>query len=193
LESKKRKSSRGPEIQGKKNPNQKSEKNKNPVQKSEQKENPDKMSVFLKRVGDDGTTNEKLNEETFFKLLDQCNNSWCDSETTLVYPLYPDPSQYSGPTGLTNVPQKTNEEREGNVIGFTNEMKVTRALERFSKKNNAGLKIFPGVKITFEKLKGLAHLFGSNIDDLKRFFNYFYLFYIFALHKKLKKKKHFTM
>ena len=175
MESEKRKPSRrGPKNQSNKNQaNQKSEENKKDVQKSEKNVNPDKMSVFLKRVGDEGKTKHKLSEGTFYDLLNECNSSWCDVNTTLVYPLYPDPTQHAGPTGLKIVPKDTDKEKEGNVIGFTNEMKVIRAFERCGKNNDAGLKIFPGVKITFEKLQVLAQLFGGSIDELNRCFNYF--------------------
>jgi hypothetical protein len=119
--------------------------------------------VYLRRVGETGC-DSKLTEQSFNDLLKSCNQRCFDEEETLVFPLFPK-LKYDGPTGLEAVPEKTDREKVGNVIGDSNELKVLRMFETVSQSKSLGLKLFPGIEFTQTKLELLASGFGIKLPD----------------------------
>jgi hypothetical protein len=124
--------------------------------------------VYLRRVNESGD-HSKLTEQSFNDLLKSCNEHCFNEDETLVFPLFPN-LHYDGPTGLNAVPEKTDQEKVGNVIGDSNELKVLRTFEEVSRSKNLGLKLFPGIIFDRTKLELLAKSFkntNQNLDQNK--------------------------
>lgn len=122
-----------------------------------------KKCVFLRRVEKTGD-HSKLTEQSFNDLLESCNEHCFNEGETLVFPLFPK-LQYDGPTGLNEVPEKTDKEKMGNVIGDSNELKVLRTFETVSQSKRLGLKLFPGIEFNQTKLELLASSFDIKPPD----------------------------